>query len=330
MRNQVLDASKAIAAYFVVLLHIRFPGMAGELVNAFARYAVPFFFLISGYFCFYAKKEDTLKKMPGKVKHIMLLMAVSFPFYIIWEGIMEILEGKDALEWMGQLVSPETLKEFLLYNYSSPVKWHLWFLPALLYCYLLFWVMEKYQLRSLAYWMAPILLACHFFMEEGSVFTGKEFRVMEFRNFFFTGFPFFMLGHLFHRKKEWIRKAIPKTACITMASIGGISTVWEFIQFGKMELYVGSVFLAAGIFLYSSCHEGGWAPDFLAGIGRKHAFSIYLLHLAAGDVWKGISIALGFWGTSIYEWTRPFAACILATAAAAMVYGAAGRLRKIS
>lgn len=330
MRNYVLDAAKAIAAYSVVLLHIRFPGTLGELVNALARYAVPFFFLISGYFCFQTKKEYSLEKMPGKVKHILLLMGVSFPFYIIWEGIMEIIEGKDVLEWIGQIINPKTIKEFVIYNYSSPIKWHLWFLPALLYCYLIFWVIEKFQWHKFAYWMIPILLMCHFIMEEGSVFTGKEFRVMEFRNYLFTGFPFFMLGYLIHKKREWVNQNIRVITCIVMIIVGGLATVWEFFQFGKLELYVGSTFLAVGIFLYAICLQGGKFPVFLADIGRKYAFSIYLLHLAVGDVWKEISITLGFYGIDLYEWTRPFAVCILTTVAAVVLSGLTGSRGKNS
>ena len=50
MRNKSLDAVKAIAACLVVCIHVSFPGQAGQLVKVLARCAVPFFFMVSGYF----------------------------------------------------------------------------------------------------------------------------------------------------------------------------------------------------------------------------------------------------------------------------------------
>lgn len=52
MRNRTLDMVKAICAYAVVLLHVHFPGNAGIIANVLARFAVPVFFMVSGYFCF--------------------------------------------------------------------------------------------------------------------------------------------------------------------------------------------------------------------------------------------------------------------------------------
>lgn len=98
----------------------------------------------------------------------------------------------------------EHIRQFLLYNNSSQVKWHLWFLPALLYCYLLFALTARFRLCKQAYVLIPVLLLIHFGMEEFStfLFPEKHFRVMQFRNYLFTGFPFFMLGHLIHRHQE--------------------------------------------------------------------------------------------------------------------------------
>lgn len=43
-----------------------------------------------------------------------------------------------------------------------------------------------------AYVLIPVLLLIHFGMEEFSIFLfpEKHFRVMQFRNYLFTGFPF--------------------------------------------------------------------------------------------------------------------------------------------
>lgn len=52
MRNRTFDLFKWAAALFVLLLHVPFPGDVGGTVRMFARWAVPFFFMVSGYFTY--------------------------------------------------------------------------------------------------------------------------------------------------------------------------------------------------------------------------------------------------------------------------------------
>ena len=70
MRNRTLDMVKAICAYAVVLLHVHFPGNAGIIANVLARFAVPVFFMVSGYFCF--RGDDTEFIRTGKkIRHFV-------------------------------------------------------------------------------------------------------------------------------------------------------------------------------------------------------------------------------------------------------------------
>ena len=49
--NYCLDFVKGLACIFVVLMHCEFPGVTGVAVQAISRFCVPFFFMVSGYFC---------------------------------------------------------------------------------------------------------------------------------------------------------------------------------------------------------------------------------------------------------------------------------------
>lgn len=51
-RNHALDFVKGVACIAVVFMHCEFPGRLGTLVQCLVRFAVPFFFMVSGYFCF--------------------------------------------------------------------------------------------------------------------------------------------------------------------------------------------------------------------------------------------------------------------------------------
>ena len=158
MRNKSLDAAKAVAACLVVFIHVSFPGQVGQIIKVLARCAVPFFFMISGYFCYYEGKtaED---KIPSKILHILKLFFISLLFYLVWEYIMKFLSGEDTGEWLKELTDSSHLKEFALYNSTSVVRAHLWFLPALIYCYAVDFFVEKWKLRKAAYCCIPVLLA---------------------------------------------------------------------------------------------------------------------------------------------------------------------------
>lgn len=330
MRNKVLDAAKAIAAYSVVLLHVPFPGKTGEVVNALARFAVPFFFMVSGYFCFKAGEEDILKKMPGKVRHILVLTGVSYPFYILWGCVQNVLEGKNVADWLGKIIAPSNIENFFRYNSSSAVKSHLWFLPALLYCYLIFWAIAKCRVCKAAYLLIPVLLAGHIWMDEGRFLFGNTCRVMEFRNYLFTGMPFFLLGHLIHREQEILKKKIPGFLCIFFVILGAVMTTAEFFLIGKMEMYIGSIFMSVGIFLFAVLDQELLVPDFLEEVGEKYALFIYILHPAVKEVCGGAAAVSGIEMLSVYLWIKPAAVCILTTAAAIGLHRMFTAIRKFS
>ena len=123
----------------------------------------------------------------------------------MWQWIWQVRREITGF-MVSEIFEKENIRNFLYYNNTTAVKWHLWFLPALLYCYVLFWAAEKLHAQKLAEFFIPVLLLGHFMMEEASVLTGKEYRVMEFRNYLYTGFPFFMAGFWIHKHQEILKK----------------------------------------------------------------------------------------------------------------------------
>ena len=51
-KNMTLELIKLFAAYMVVFIHVMFQGEFGVLVDALARFAVPLFFWVSGFFSY--------------------------------------------------------------------------------------------------------------------------------------------------------------------------------------------------------------------------------------------------------------------------------------
>lgn len=79
-RNQAIEWCRLIASVFVVFVHCAFPGKLGEITEGLARFAVPFFFAISGYFCYGATTRMVKRRILGVVK----LECVATLWYVLW------------------------------------------------------------------------------------------------------------------------------------------------------------------------------------------------------------------------------------------------------
>lgn len=312
MRNHVLDAAKIIAAYAVIFLHVHYPGISGDMINILMRFAVPFFFLVSGYFC-YSNKGNINQKMPAKIRHILKLTVFSLIFYIVWGFLYRMSKGEDAIQWVGDLVQKQYIREFILYNSTSPVKYHLWFLVALLYCYLIFWTVEHFHLHAAAGILIPVLLAGNFYLGEGAALRGTAFRAMYYRNWIFTGLPFFMLGYWIHCRENVIRKHMNRKVLYLGVICGIFLTIMEYFRVGKQELFIGTVISVCCLFIWCVLSQDIMLPGWLTETGRNDAFLIYLLHPAVWEAWKDTVGVMGVTGEFWFVWSAPVLVCIFTT-----------------
>lgn len=121
-RNQLLDIFRLIAAVNVCLIHFGFKGRFGLIVNAITRFAVPFFFIISGYYS-YGKPEKNKYKIFNLIKLALLNELLSFLFYY----------QKFSLSLVSRYISIKSLVCLGLGFYgSSGVGW---FIYSLILCY---------------------------------------------------------------------------------------------------------------------------------------------------------------------------------------------------
>lgn len=66
-----------------------------------------------------------------------------------------------------------------------------------------------------------------------------------------------------------------------MVAGGGIVSLLEYRYFGKLELFLGSVFMAVGLFLIAIMGKNRKVPELPAAIGQKYAF----LFICSISVW---------------------------------------------
>ena len=61
-KNYTLELLKLFASYMVVFIHVLFYGQTGVIMDTLARFAVPLFFLVSGYYSFQIRDEKIKKE----------------------------------------------------------------------------------------------------------------------------------------------------------------------------------------------------------------------------------------------------------------------------
>lgn len=140
-RSPGIDAVRFIGAAAVVAIHTVSPhhvnfGLTSQgIIDQLCRWAVPFFFISSGYFL--VKKSARARKMIGDyLRRIVPMFAVWALFYVaITKGGLSRLSNPDFLVWVLVTGGP---------------GWHLWYLPALLSSFMIVILMRQARLSVAA------------------------------------------------------------------------------------------------------------------------------------------------------------------------------------
>ena len=239
-----IDILKCLAALAVVEIHKPLKVQSGAELLILCRFAVPVFFMITGFFYSETVAHRRELKQIGKILTITIGANL---FYLIWKVLLALEDEnniKDALLARFEERMPE---DFILWNFS-PLSPHLWYLQALVYVLVIAFIVEHLGLRKLAYLAIPVLLAGNLIKGNYSLLLlGKDYcHVYYARNFLYCGLPFFWLGCLDKKKMTLL--------------LGGILVFWNMAlmeqrwltkmnALGTEEEYGGTIFLAVCIFL---------------------------------------------------------------------------------
>lgn len=307
MRNDCLNVWKAAAAFSVVLIHCRFPGAVGIAVKAAARFAVPLFFMISGYFS-YGKGTETIRRRMIRTAKTLFTASV---VYLIWKILTFYFKGELSGEVVRLIFSGEAVKRFLLFN-ESPFMYHLWYLGALFYCYLFYGILVRTGKEEKLYFLIPLLIGASLFLGEGVEAMGGHTPIALVRNFWLTGLPFFLWGHWFAarwKRREGGRLFSSQIWILTFFAAVALS-VAEWFFLGEAELYLGSVLAAGAIFSMALSRPDFGRGSLLARIGERDSQHIYLWHVLVYRVLVRLAHSVGFNEYKLYQWLLPLGVCL--------------------
>lgn len=287
-RNLTLEVCKLVAACFVVFIHVPFPGTTGNLILCLARFAVPMFFAISGWYSYRATPAKLLKRLGN----ILLLEAIGIAITLLWWMLAAAYTGRNVLEVLpGFLPDRHTMTRWILFN-DNPFGAQFWYLSASAFAYGALWLYARlFRPRwgcGPLYALGLILLGTHLSMGEFSRFTGLEVFFRNYRTGLLYGLPMFILG-LFLREYRDRLLAWLKTAYLVILLIGGLAlTLTEWKLFGTYDFYMGLLLTVSALLLLTARYPG--VPAHLtrpAMVCGSVSTVIFLVHMVMNDVYLG-------------------------------------------
>ena len=274
VRQSSLDVIKFFAAFMVVYIHYGTVEtgtyhVISHLIEGLCRVAVPLFFMISGYFYPMLKVQRKFRKHLIK---LLILAVSSSVLYNLVHCIELVHEGGTILEYLSATFTPKLIAAFFIIN-ADPSSFHLWFLWASLYVYIIFYFVDKTKKVNSLY-----ILSCLLYIVSIPVLYSKGYVA----NFLFLGLPYMCLGRYIKEKKVFLSKCSDKTF-LFFVILSLILIVIECYVLGhfKMDGLDSHLFVLPAVFcLFSlALRNPSFGNGIIATIGRQDSGFIYIVHV---------------------------------------------------
>ena len=295
-RNRIygLDILKAFCITFIILLH------TGALNNCLSinldplcRFAVPCFFMITGFFY---HSSVNAKRDVSQIKKVIILILIANAVLIFLNIIDCLVSGNSVVDWLLSCFSTRKMIRLLLFNngiidgrFGSD---HIWYLNALLYVLVIAFIFRKMGIYKVLYYLSPVILICGFVVECFSqqlfgLNFSAEASYCYYRNFLTVGIPYFCIGSFLRCFN--MEKIIKYRFTILILSV--ILLCVSFVEFKidlhfsfctNGEFFILTPFYSIGIFLFFYSTFADKKPNklfsFIALIGERYVVWIYLFH----------------------------------------------------
>ena len=158
MPNKSLNQIKFIASIFVVLLHtsmFRYVNQTGfvfdYIVDTIARFGVPIFFSISGYFLYSKYRDGGKKYWLNYVKKILWLH--------LWVGFIYQVAVLTEIKLKGGIVPPSFFNPMHIVNsfLYGGLHTHLWYLSSLAFAVTVLFIASRFKLEKPLFYIGLIL-----------------------------------------------------------------------------------------------------------------------------------------------------------------------------
>ena len=285
-RNYSIDVLRVFAALAVVIVHSGFDQK--DYFRSLIRFAVPCFFLISGYFLYAENYEKQKQRIKNSLKSITWIIIWSSLIFSIRKcPYINLNDIIGTLSWWKQ-----NLLTLLIYNENFTAS-HLWYLSAYFNVLILLYVYiyrergrDFFGLKTLI--LVAILLICNLILGEFNKYLLKlDIKLYHYRNFLFMGLPFVLIGILIKKYEQKIL-SLKFVNFRNMAICSVIISILTYLEYRQTKIIVDLYFfnIPQTIFYFLTFLLFKMENDnILSKIGREDSLYIYIFHPLAINVY---------------------------------------------
>ena len=289
MRNHTIDLCRLVAACLIVFIHYELPGDGGIAMRGIARFAVPFFFAVSGYYC----GDASVSRVMHRMRSILRIALVSCLLYLVWGCLESMMTGLGIEGYLAKTFTVQAMARWLFLGHC-PLGGHLWYLFAIVTVYLLLAAVavlggkDRVDLRGL---YAAGAAAALVFVTLDLCANGWDVHVnyRVYRNGLLMGLPLFLLGDAVRRAADgggtWVLSNARTAALV--AAVGIPVTLLQEFGIGKSELPIGSVLTMIGLLALAIDYPHPrflLSVPFLSSLFADASLAIYVIHPMVGRI----------------------------------------------
>lgn len=290
-RNLPLEWLKLLASILVIFLHVEFPGKAGDAIECIARFAVPLFFAVSGYYSYLSDRRSIAKR----IRRIFRLLVIASVLYMLPDLFRVITTGNSVIGYLMYCLTPRSLTTAAFLN-ESPFMYHLWYLYAVLEVYIVFYfytlIAGKENETNYAplYYIGTILLLLRAQALLFGMLEGKRVNHDLYRNALFFGMPMFAMGLFLRQYQELIvsRLSLNWKKAAGLILLGVLFSELQYFTVGESELPAGMLIAVPALFLAVQSREVRKEPSAvsctLAAIAGSASQTVYIIHLLVPQI----------------------------------------------
>lgn len=272
-----IDTWRFFAMFLVVAVHFPLPGLAGGIAITYAKTAVPFFIIVSGYFCYCADNKQFIRNLSKRIIKMTIFCVLANLFYFL---LVFKLSGVSTYTTFKILyMNDNAWKTFWLVN-ESPFAGHLWFLGSMVYAMILLLLFTLLSIQKPLLWISPLLLSVYIWMSRSG-----QYDLVYCRNALFCTMPYFMFGCLM---RKYDRKIIEKlgskigkivlTVALILCIIASFLEFWHYQDVGIT--FISTEILTIVLVLFLLCFRNIGKNSIFEHMGRRDTMFIYIMHFA--------------------------------------------------
>ncbi|MFD2937897.1 acyltransferase [Spirosoma flavum] len=262
-RNASIDLFRFLGAFSVILIHSIYANKL-PLLPLLGRWAVPFFFMVSGYFFQKSYRNQSVYAFAKTGRALLSVFLCANLFYMLF-----------------LILTVGSLKEIVThFTLLVGTHFHLWFLTSLLLGYLVLWFFLSRKLDGLLPYLAAIVLIVILGLNPYSHLLGIEAHPIYARSL--LSIPFLCIGFL--TAKYAVDVHVSKLVSWLLIGAGiGLQVVEAWLLSSNwqdsltFDFMAGTLLFSVGMFLLS-LQLPMPKNSHLSYYGRRYSLQLYLYH----------------------------------------------------